>query len=95
LVADAIDLYPCTSTYTATSGFSKKMMDAGGYKFAPEQELSPLPHLLPKEAKADTQDEHISQLMVHNDNCNTFNDPEVGPLAPKEHPPVKVKSTST
>jgi len=89
--SDAADLYLPTSTYTATAGFSQKMFDAGGHKFAPEQESSTLPHLVPEEALADTQDEYISQLMLYNDDKDTFNDPEVGLLAP-EGRPVKVKS---
>jgi len=68
-----------------------KTFNAGGYKFAPEQESSTLPHLIPEEASSDTQDEYISQLMVYNDDCNTFNDPELGLLAP-DGCPVKVKS---
>jgi len=86
--SDAVDLYLCITTYTATAGFSQKMFDAGGYKFAPQQESSTLPYLVPEEASADTQDEHISQLMVYNDDCDTFNDPEVSP----EGRPAKVKS---
>jgi len=62
--SDAMDVYLCTSTHTATAGFSKKMFDAGGYKFAPEQESSTLPHLNPEEASSDAQDEYVSQLMV-------------------------------
>jgi len=62
--SDAVDVYLCTSTHTATAGFSKKMFDAGGYKFAPEQESSTLPHLNPEEASSDAQDEYVSQLMV-------------------------------
>jgi len=38
--SDAVDVYIRTSTHTATAGFSKKMLDAGGYKFAPDQEAS-------------------------------------------------------
>jgi len=91
--SDAIDLYLYTSTYAAATGFSQKMLDAGGYNFAPKQEASTLPHLMPKEAEADTQDEYISQLMVYHNDCDTFNDPEVGILTPKGRPPVKVKST--
>jgi len=86
-----VDVYIRTSTYTATAGFSKKMLDAGGYKFVPEQEASTLPHLIPEEASSDAQDEYISQLLVYNDDCDTFDDPELGPLAP-EGRPTKLKA---
>jgi len=84
--SDAVDVYIRTSTYTATAGFSKKMLDAGGYKFAPDQEESTLPHLIPEEAPSDTQDEYITQLLEYNDNCDTYIDPELGPLAPLGRP---------
>jgi len=84
--SDAMDVYLCTSTHTATAGFSNKMFDAGGYKFAKEQEASTLPHLIPEEATSDAQDEYISQLMVCNDDCDTFDDPELGRIAPEGRP---------
>ena len=56
--SDAVDVYLHTSTHTATAGFSKKMFDAGGNKFAKEQEASTLPHLIPEEASSDAQDEY-------------------------------------
>jgi len=89
--SDAVDVYLSASTHTATAGFSKKMLDAGGYKFAPEQEASTLPHLIPEEASPDAQDEYISQLMVYNNDCDTFNDPELGIIAP-EGCPAKLKA---
>jgi len=89
--SDAVDVYLCTSTHTATAGFSKKMFDAGGYKFAKEQEASTLPHLIPEEASSDAQDEYISQLMVYNDDCDNFDDPELGRIAP-EGCPTKLKA---
>jgi len=89
--SDAVDVYLCTSTHTATAGFSQKMFDAGGYKFAKEQEESTLPHRIPEEATSDAQDEYISQLMVYNDDCDSFNDPELGRIAPEGHP-TKLKA---
>jgi len=89
--SDAVDVYICTSTHTATAGFSQKMLDAGGYKFAPKQEASTLPHLIPEEATSDAQDEYISQLLVYNDDCDTFDDPELGKIAP-EGRPTKLKA---
>jgi len=89
--SDAVDVCIRTSTHTATAGFSKKMLDAGGYKFAPDQEASTLRHLIPEEAPSDTQDEYISQLLVYNDDCDTFDDPELGKLAP-EGRPAKLKA---
>jgi len=41
--SDAVDVYLHTSTHTATAGFSKKMFNAGGHKFAPKQESSTPP----------------------------------------------------
>jgi len=76
--SDAVDVYVHTSTHTAAAGFSQKMFDAGGYKFAKEQEASTLPHLIPEEASSNAQDEHFSQLMVYNDDCDSFDDPELG-----------------
>jgi len=90
--SDAVDLYLHTSTYTATTGFSKKVLKAGGYNFASEQEASTLPHLIPEEASPDVQDEYISQLIVHNDDTDSYDDPELGRLAP-EGRPTKVKSS--
>jgi len=89
--SDAVDVYLRTSTHTATAGFSKKMFDTGGYKFAPEQESSTLPHLISEEASSDAQDEYISQLMVYNDDCDTFNNPELGLIAP-EGCPARLKA---
>jgi len=89
--SDAMDVYLRTSTHSATAGFSQKMFSAGGYKFAPKQEASALPHIIPEEASADAQDEYTSQLMVYNDICNTFNNPELGLLDP-EGRPAEVKS---
>jgi len=86
-----VDVYLCTSTHTATAGFSQKMLDAGGYKFAPEQEASTLPYLIPEEATSNAQDECISQLLLYSDDCNTFNDPELGTIAPEGHP-TKLKA---
>jgi len=89
--SDAVDVYLRTSTHTATAGFSRKMFDTGGYKFAKEQEANTLPHLIPEEATSDPQDEYISQLMVYNDDCDTFDDPELGHIAPEGHP-TKLKA---
>jgi len=89
--SDAMDVYICTSTHTATACFSKRMLDTGGYKFAPEQEASTLPHFIPEEATSNARDEHISQLLVYNDDCNTFDDPELGKIAP-EGCPTKLKA---
>ena len=89
--SEAVDVYIRTSTHTATAGFSKKMLDTGGYKFAPDQEASTLPHLVPEEAPSDAQDEYISQLLVYNDDCDTFDDPELGKIAP-EGRPTKLKA---
>jgi len=89
--SDAVDVCLRTSTHTATAGFSQKMFDADGYKFAKEQEAGSLPHLIPEEASSDTQDECISQLMVCNDDCDSFDDPELGRIAP-EGCPTKLKA---
>jgi len=89
--SDAMDVHIRTSTHTATAGFSRKMLAAGGYKFAPKQEASALPHLMAEEASSDAQDEHISQLLVCNDDCDTFDDPELGKIAP-EGCPTKLKA---
>jgi len=89
--SDAVDVYIRTSTHTATAGFSKKMLDAGGYKFGPDREASTLPHLIPEEATSDAQDEYISQLLVYNDDCDTFDDPELHKIAP-EGRPTKLKA---
>jgi len=67
------------------------MLDAGGYKFAPKQEASTLPHLIPEEASSDAQDEYISQLLVYNDDCDTLDNPELGKIAP-EGCPTKLKA---
>ena len=91
--SDAVDLYLRTSTFTLTEGYSKMMVDSGSYKFASDQADSTLPHLLPGEASADTEDEYISQLLVYNDDCDVFQDPEEGLLAPKGRPPKKSKAT--
>jgi len=67
------------------------MLDAGGCKFTPDQEASTLPHLVPEEAPSNAQDEYISQLLVYNDDCDTFDDPELGEIAP-EGCPTKLKA---
>jgi len=76
--SDAVDLYLRTSTYTATAGFSKKMLEAGGYKFASDQEASTLPHLIPEEAPSDIQDDYVGQLIVYNDETDAYDDPDLG-----------------
>jgi len=57
----------------------------------PKQEASTLPHLIPEEASSDAQDEYISQLMGYNDDCDTFDGPELGTIAP-EGRPTKLKA---
>ena len=72
--SDAVDVYLWTSTWTLTEGYSELMVQAGGYKFAPDQVESTLPHLVPENASDDVQDEYISQLLEYNDDVDKFDE---------------------
>ena len=50
------------------------MVQVGGYKFAPDQVESTLPHLVPENASDDVQDEYISQLLEYNDDVDKFDE---------------------